>query len=151
MHHKFVAATLVISTLGVAPAFASYSSKTITKQKNKQKQVLNGFITTGAQDASNCIAAINDANACRQQEERVTPPTPPPEVGCPDNTLYNVILREDLNDGTTIPEGTILCLPKKLGDQTATVSTETPVDFITSFEVVVANPNISPCPGELQE
>jgi len=39
-----------------------------------------------------------------------------------------------------------LCLPKKLGDQTATVSTETPVDSITTFEVVVANPNLSPCP-----
>jgi hypothetical protein len=142
-----VAATLVISTLAVASsAFASDSSKTITKQKNKQKQKISGDGSEGIQDADNCIAVLNGANACRTQGQQVTPPTPPPEVGCPEGTLYNVKLSEDLNDGTTIPEGTILCLPKKLGDQTATVSTQTPVDSITSFEVVVANPNISPCP-----
>jgi hypothetical protein len=54
-----------------SPAFAggSYgdSSKTITKQINKQKQVLSGFVTTGTQDASNCIAVLNGANACREQ------------------------------------------------------------------------------------
>jgi hypothetical protein len=146
-----VAATLVMSTLAVASsAFASDSSKTITKQKNKQKQKISGDGSEGIQDADNCIAVLNGANACRTQGQQVTPPgpppTPPPEVGCPEGTLYNVKLSEDLNDGTTIPEGTILCLPKKLGDQTATVSTQTPVDSITSFEVVVANPNISPCP-----
>ena len=122
-----VAATLVISTMGVAPAFASDSSKTITKQKNKQKQKISGDGSEGVQNADNCIAVLNDANACREQGQQVTPPgpppTPPPEVGCPEGTLYNVKLSEDLNDGTTIPEGTILCLPKKLGDQTATVST----------------------------
>jgi hypothetical protein len=144
-----VAAILVISTLAVAPAFAD-NSKTITKQINKQKQKISGDESTGAQGASNCIAVVNGANACRAQGQQATPPgpppTPPPDVGCPDGTLYNVKLREDLRDGTTVPEGTILCLPKKLGDQTATVSTETPVDSITTFEVVVANPNISPCP-----
>ncbi len=122
------------------------SSATVTKQASKQKGVLSGFVIFDDQDADNCIVVLNDANACREQGQQVTPPTPPPEVGCPDNTLYNVILRENLNDGTTIPEGTILCLPKKLGDQTATISTETPVDSITSFEVVVANPNLDPCP-----
>ena len=43
------------------------SSATITKQINKQKQVLSGFVTFGSQDASNCIAVINGANACREQ------------------------------------------------------------------------------------
>ena len=60
------AAALVIGTFA-SPAFASDSSKTITKQINKQKQVLSGFVTFGSQDASNCIAVANDANACRQQ------------------------------------------------------------------------------------
>ena len=157
-----VAATLVISALAVAPALAGGhdkrdkydkkgdSSATVTEQANKQKGVLSGFVTFDEQDADNCIAVLNDANACREQGQQVTPPgpppTPPPEVGCPENTLYNVILKEDLKDGTTIPKDTILCLPKKLGDQTATVSTETPVDSITSFDVVVANPNLDPCP-----
>jgi hypothetical protein len=44
------------------------SSATITKQENKQKQVLSGFVTFGSQDADNCIAVVNDANACRQQD-----------------------------------------------------------------------------------
>src|ERR687886_3016998 len=43
------------------------SSATITKQINKQKQVLSGFVTFGSQDASNCIAVLNGANACREQ------------------------------------------------------------------------------------
>jgi hypothetical protein len=44
------------------------SSATITKQINKQKQVISGFSTFGEQDASNCIAVLNGANACRQQD-----------------------------------------------------------------------------------
>jgi O-glycosyl hydrolase len=60
------AAALVIGAVAT-PAFAYDSSKTITKQINKQKQVLSGFVTIGDQDASNCIAVANDANACREQ------------------------------------------------------------------------------------
>ena len=60
------AAALVIGAVA-SPAFASDSSKTITKQINKQKQVLSGFVTTGTQDASNCIAVLDGSNACRQQ------------------------------------------------------------------------------------
>jgi hypothetical protein len=59
------AAALVIGTFA-SPAFAD-SSKTITKQVNKQKQVLSGFVTVGEQTADNCIAVLNGANACRQQ------------------------------------------------------------------------------------
>jgi hypothetical protein len=40
------AAALVIGTLA-SPAFASDSSKTVTKQVNEQKQVLSGFVTIG--------------------------------------------------------------------------------------------------------
>ena len=59
------AAALVIGTLA-SPAFAD-SSKTVTIQKNKQKQLLSGFVTEGTQDADNCIAVLNGANACRDQ------------------------------------------------------------------------------------
>ena len=74
------AAALVIGTSVASPAFAGGhdkkdkydkkgdSSATITKQENKQKQVLSGFVTFGSQDADNCIAVVNDANACRQQD-----------------------------------------------------------------------------------
>jgi hypothetical protein len=73
------AAALVIGAVAT-PAFAGGhekkdkydkkgdSSATITKQENKQKQVLSGFVTFGSQDADNCIAVVNDANACRQQD-----------------------------------------------------------------------------------
>ena len=59
------AAALVIGTLA-SPAFAD-SSKTITKQINKQKQKISGDGSLGIQDADNCIAVLNGANACRQQ------------------------------------------------------------------------------------
>jgi hypothetical protein len=60
------AAALVIGAVA-SPAFASDSSKTITKQINKQKQLISGDFSEGSQDASNCIAVLNGANACRQQ------------------------------------------------------------------------------------
>ena len=58
------AAALVIGAIA-SPAFAD-SSKTITKQTNKQKQLLSGFVTEGSQDASNCITVLSGSNACRQ-------------------------------------------------------------------------------------
>jgi hypothetical protein len=58
------AAALVIGMVA-SPAFAD-SSKTITKQTNKQKQVLSGFVTEGEQSASNCITVLSSSNACRQ-------------------------------------------------------------------------------------
>ena len=62
------AAALVIGTLA-SPAFAD-SSKTITKQINKQKQKISGDGSLGIQNADNCIAVLNGANACRQQNNR---------------------------------------------------------------------------------
>jgi hypothetical protein len=63
-----VAATLVIATFAAvaSPAFAD-SSKTVTKQSNKQKLHQDGIINLADQDASNCIAVLNGANACRIQ------------------------------------------------------------------------------------
>jgi hypothetical protein len=61
-----LAAAVVIGTFA-SPAFAD-SSKTVTKQINKQKQVLSGFVTLGEQTADNCIAVLNGANACRTQD-----------------------------------------------------------------------------------
>ena len=72
MNHTIVAlvavlaaAALVIGTFA-SPAFAD-SSKTITKQINKQKQKISGDGSLGIQDADNCIAVLNGNNACRQQ------------------------------------------------------------------------------------
>ena len=61
-----VLAAVVIGTLA-SPAFAYDSSITITKQVNKQKQVLSGEFSEGTRNADNCIAVLNGANACRQQ------------------------------------------------------------------------------------
>jgi hypothetical protein len=71
------AAALVIGTFA-SPAFAGGhekrdkynkqgdSSKTVTIQVNEQLQVINGDHSEGTQTASNCIAVVNGANACRQ-------------------------------------------------------------------------------------
>jgi hypothetical protein len=74
-----VAAALVIGTSVASPAFAGGhdkkdkydkkgdSSATITKQENKQLQIIKGDHSEGTQNADNCIAVVNGANACRQQ------------------------------------------------------------------------------------
>ena len=61
------AAALVVGAVA-SPAFAG-SSKTITKQINKQKQSISGFFSEGEQSASNCITVLSGSNACRQQGE----------------------------------------------------------------------------------
>ena len=43
------------------------SSKTVTKQINKQLQIIKGDRSKGIQNADNCIAVLNGANACRDQ------------------------------------------------------------------------------------
>jgi hypothetical protein len=59
------AAALVIGAFA-SPALAD-SSKTVVKQSNKQKLHQSGITNSADQDASNCIAVLNGANACRQQ------------------------------------------------------------------------------------
>ena len=62
-----VAAALVIGAVAT-PAFAGGykkmdkygdSSKTITKQVNKQKEVLSGFVTIGIENACNSIKVLS--------------------------------------------------------------------------------------------
>jgi hypothetical protein len=78
----------------------------------------------------------------------ITPVTPPSEVGYPDCTLYNVRLLAFLDDDIDIPPGTILCTPEQLGDQTATISTLTPVEghpLLKTIEVIASQSNQVPC------
>jgi hypothetical protein len=84
MNHTTLALVAVLAAVVVigavaTPAFAGGydkrdkydkqgdSSKTITKQISKQKQTLSGKFVLGIQDADNCIAVLNGANACMQQ------------------------------------------------------------------------------------
>jgi hypothetical protein len=75
-------AALVIGTSVAYPAFVGGhgkrdkynkkdkygdSSATITKQENKQLQIIKRDHSEGTQNADNCIAVVNGANACRQQ------------------------------------------------------------------------------------
>ncbi len=59
------AAALVIGAFA-SPALAD-SSKTVVKQSNKQKLHQSGIFNEADQSASNCIAVLNGANACREQ------------------------------------------------------------------------------------
>jgi hypothetical protein len=126
------------------------NGNTITIEKCKNKGSASGFDTTVNQECENliCTHPGSGATCVRENETPVTPVTPPGEVGCPAGTLYNVVLDATIPTDGNIPAGTILCLPKKLGDQTATISTQTPVDSITTIEVVVAQPNATPCNTE---
>ena len=86
MNHTTLALVAVLAAAAVVvgavatPAFAGGyekrdkkdkygdSSATITIQKNLQKQIIKGYGSEGTQNADNCIAVVNDANACRQQD-----------------------------------------------------------------------------------
>jgi hypothetical protein len=172
----FIAATLVVGgTFAASSAFAyikkgpqdnkkgardngsgNRNGNTITVEKCKNKGSASGFDTTVNQECENLICTHPGNNAtCVSENEQaavtppVTPVTPPSEVGCPDGTLYNVEVQNTIpsqGGQDPIPAGTILCLPKKLGNQDATVANNspqgTPGDI---FHVVVAQPNQNPC------
>jgi hypothetical protein len=123
------------------------NGNTVTALKCQNRGSASGFDTTVNQECENLICTHPGENAACTQEgaAAVTPVTPPEEVGCPSGTLYNVRLLQDLPDMTVIPTGTILCLVKNLGDQTATISSQTPVDEVTTLEVEVAQPNQTAC------
>jgi hypothetical protein len=163
----FIAATLVVGgTFAATSAFAyvkkgpqddkkgardngsgNRNGNTITVEKCKNRGSASGWDTKVNQECQNLICTHPSAGATCVSEN-VTPVTPPSEVGCPSGTLYNVQLQATApsrGGQEPIPANTILCLPKKLGEQTATVSTLTPVDSITTFRVVVAQPNQNPC------
>jgi hypothetical protein len=68
MNHTMVAlvavlaaAALVVGTFA-SPAFAD-SSKTNTKQVNKLKEVLSGFVTIGIENACNSIKIVSTSNS----------------------------------------------------------------------------------------
>jgi hypothetical protein len=62
-----VIGTFATTTIASSPAFAD-SSKTVTKQSNKQKLHQDGIINLADQDASNCIGVANTGgNTCRIQ------------------------------------------------------------------------------------
>ena len=63
-----IAAALVIGTLATITAAFADSSRTVVKQSNKQKLHQDGIINSADQHASNCIAVLDGANACRGQE-----------------------------------------------------------------------------------
>jgi hypothetical protein len=82
-----LAAALVIGAVA-SPAFAGGhdkrdkynkkdkygdSSATITKQENKQLQIIKGDHSEGEQSASNCITVLSGNNACRGQENGPRP------------------------------------------------------------------------------
>jgi hypothetical protein len=72
MNHTTLALVAVIAAAALAigafasPALAD-SSKTVVKQSNKQKLHQDGIFNEADQSASNCIAVLNGANACREQ------------------------------------------------------------------------------------
>ena len=74
-----IAAALVIGTLATTTVAFADSSKTVVKQSNKQKLHQSGIFNEADQHASNCIAVLDGANACRGQETgrpTVVPGTP---------------------------------------------------------------------------
>ena len=74
------------------------------------------------------------------------PPVPPHDVGCPDNTVWDVTTTE----GGTVPEGTVICLTQGLGNHPATVVEPGEKPYVT--DVNANQPNENPqCNGQGQQ
>jgi hypothetical protein len=123
-------------------------------QRNTDKNINVNTNSADSSSSSNATAENtnnidNTATATQSQEQNacavaVTCPggtttvTPPPIAGCPVGTLYDITTGASTVRG--IPGNTELCLPKTLGEQTATVAGTS-----TTIRVVIANPD-EKCP-----
>jgi hypothetical protein len=100
----------------------SKNGNTDTIQACKQRGSVSGFDNTAEQECQNviCTHPGNNATCVTESEAAVTPVTPVTPVieECGPGFNSDVTLRVALGD---LKAGTELCLPKKLGNQLATV------------------------------
>jgi hypothetical protein len=168
-----IAAILIAGTLVVAGTLAATSAtsafayqkkrgqddskngNTVTAQICKQKGSVSGFDNTAEQECGNTICTHPSAGATcvSENEQAVTPVTPPvPIAECP-GALFDITPRVDVHQGgqggLTITHGTELCIPghpNALGTQIATIQNSTD----GTIRVTVDHPNPDSCGGSAE-
>jgi len=79
------------------------------------------------------------------------PPKPPSELGCPDNTVWDVTVRERADQGG-VPVGTVICLQEGLGNHPGATVIEPGPDGDEYVTNVNANqPNVANCNAPQQQ
>jgi hypothetical protein len=138
-------ATTVISTMSTTENAFAYS-------KNQAKSDINECgngelpLNIGCQNADSQIQGDrNDVAIASSQEfgqDENGPPVPPDEVGCPDETVWDITIREQAA-GEPLPVGTVICLFEGLGNHEALVLLTPPI----TADVNTNQPNVANCNG----
>jgi hypothetical protein len=115
----------------------------------------NGFISVadfcqeiGSQNQGkeNSVAQSGnqEINVAVDLEDDVVP-VPPDDVGCPDETVWDITIRGAAEEGG-VPVGTVICLTEGLGNHPATVLLTPPI----VVDVNTNQPNVANCnaPGQ---
>jgi hypothetical protein len=87
-----------------------------------------------------CFAIAGD-----EEEENVIPPD---EVGCPENTVWDITIRGEAEQGG-VPIGTVICLIQGLGNHPAVVIPPGEEEFETN--VNTNQPNVANCNAPEQQ
>jgi hypothetical protein len=79
---------------------------------------------------------------------REQPPTPPSDLGCPDNTVWDITIRDEAEMGG-VEVGTVICLTEGLGNHPAFVIEPGTTGFTT--DVNTNQPNVANCNAPQQQ
>jgi hypothetical protein len=129
----------------------SQSGNSEAEQEIEQAQSLS----QDAQCVSGDITALSCNNLGLQVQRNgddnggEEPPVPPVDVGCPDNTVWDVTVREPAEEGG-VPVDTVICLQEGLGNHPgATVIEPNGDEYVTN--VNANQPNVANCNAPEQQ
>ena len=154
-------AALLLATTAVSTtnpnAFATYKRNQATSQTsdcgNEFMSINIGCQNTGSQvqgdENTVALAAQQTFPQVEREQKDHNRPVPPPEVGCPENTVWDITIREEASQGSSVPVGTVICLFQGLGNHPAEVH-EPGVNPFTA-DVITNQPNAANCNGPSQQ
>jgi hypothetical protein len=83
-------------------------------------------------------------NVIGNQPTAAAAPVPPPSVGCPDGTVWDITIRQQA-EGEPLTVGTVICLIQGLGNHPAFVIPTQGTPFTS--DVNTNQPNVANCNG----
>jgi hypothetical protein len=114
---------------------------------NVQNQDSDGSAITSNPSASSHSSQVGTVNQ-EIPTPPPTPPTPPSELGCPDNTVWDITILDEAEMGG-VEVGTVICLTEGLGNHPAFVIEPGAEGFTT--DVNTNQPNVANCNAPQQQ
>ena len=154
MNTKYMVIAAAITAMLLAATAASLTSSQFAIAYSRSQAAAqtndcgNGELPTNIGCQNTACQIQGDENACALASQQSFPGeevVPPDEVGCPDETVWDITIRGEAEEGG-VPIGTVICLFEGLGNHEALVLLEKPI----TTDVNTNQPNVANCnaPGQ---